>query len=83
MTFTHPDGRNLPAIATDVHADNTADLVVFEGATAPFGGTSVYVDVPYVDEAPGQEPARHTWRNSAPDDKADAAGIAGAVSGDE
>lgn len=64
VTFVHPDGRLLPAVITAHHKDSVVDLVVFEGATAPFGGTSVFEGVNYSDAAPGQESARHTWMDN-------------------
>ena len=61
MIFIHPDGRTLGASIAELHSDMIADLVVMEGEQAPFGGTRLFVGVPYVARKEGSPPTRGSW----------------------
>ena len=61
VVFIHPDGRTLGAGIAELHSDMVADLVVLEGENAPFGGTRLFVGVPYVARKEGSPPTRGSW----------------------
>lgn len=61
VRFIHPDGRMLGAAVVALHDSMVADLVVMEGETAPFGGTRVFIGVPYVARKEGDAPTPGSW----------------------